>query len=131
MNNKQIVENFWLTMATNDFYAAAQLLHDDYILEWPQSAERIRGRDNFAAINTNYPAEGEWRFTIHQIVAEGDVVATRKAFRGKHMGAFMGVEPTGKEIIILVMDFVRLRNGKYVEHWGMRDIQYIMKQLNG
>jgi len=68
---------------------------------------------------------------IYEQVAEGDLVATRKAFRGKHMGAFMGIEPTGKEIIIPVMDFVRLRNGKYVDHWGMRDIQYIMKQLNG
>ena len=63
-------------METNDFYAAAQLLHDDYILEWPQSGERIRGRDNFAAINTYYPAEGTWRFTINQIAAQGDLVIT-------------------------------------------------------
>jgi hypothetical protein len=46
-------------METNDFYAVAELLHDDYILEWRQSGERIRGRDNFAAINTYYPAEGK------------------------------------------------------------------------
>ena len=88
MNNKQIVQNFWLTMGTNDFYAASALLHDDYILEWPQSGERIRGSDNFAALNTNYPAEGEWRFTIHQIVAEGDVVVSDiTATDGKMIGS--------------------------------------------
>ena len=76
MNNKQILENFWATMETNDFYAAAQLLHDDYILEWPQSGERILGRDNFAAINKNYPAEGKWHFTINQIIVEGDLVVS-------------------------------------------------------
>src|SRR6185503_9738292 len=76
MNNKQIVENFWLTMATNDFYAAAGLLHDDYVLEWPQSGERIRGRDNFAAINTFYPAAGKWTFKVNHIVMEGEIVAT-------------------------------------------------------
>ena len=76
MNNKQILENFWATMETNDFHAASQLLHDDYILEWPQSGERILGRDNFAAINTNYPSEGKWHFTINHIVAEGDTVVT-------------------------------------------------------
>ena len=87
MNNKHIVENFWQTMATNDFHAAATLLHDDYILEWPQSGERIRGRDHFAAINTNYPAEGEWRFTVHQIVAEGDIVVSDvTATDGKMIG---------------------------------------------
>ena len=76
MNNRQIVEHFWKTMATNDFYAAAQLLHDDYLLDWPQSRERIRGRKNFAAINTHYPAEGKWTFNINQILTEGQVVVS-------------------------------------------------------
>ena len=71
MTNKQILEHFWATMATNDFQAAAQLLHLDYILEWPQSGERIRGRDNFVAINTFYPAEGNGlsrSITLRQMV---------------------------------------------------------------
>ena len=76
MNNKQLVENFWATMATNDFYAVAQLLHDDYVLEWPQSGERIHGRDNFAAINTHYPTEGRWTFKINHFLAEGEMVVT-------------------------------------------------------
>jgi ketosteroid isomerase-like protein len=76
MNSKQVLENFWETMKTNDFSAVARLLHDDYVLEWPQSGERIRGRDNFAAINTSYPAEGKWQFTVNQIVAEDDFVVT-------------------------------------------------------
>ena len=76
MNSKQVLEQFWETMKTNDFYAVAELLHDEYILEWPQSGERIRGRDHFAAVNTYYPAEGKWQFTINQIVAEGEDVVT-------------------------------------------------------
>lgn len=76
MNSKQIVENFWALMGYNDFYAASQLLHDDYVLEWRQSGELIRSRENFAAINTYYPAEGKWQFTINAIVAEGDMVVT-------------------------------------------------------
>ena len=76
MNNKQVLENFWATMETNDFHAASQLLHEEYNLDWPQSGERILGRENFAAINTNYPAEGKWHFEINQIVSEGDIVVT-------------------------------------------------------
>ena len=74
MNSKQILENFWQTMKTNDFYAVAELLHDEYSLEWPQSGERIRGRENFAKINTYYPAEGKWQFAVNQIISEGDLV---------------------------------------------------------
>jgi len=76
MNSKQILENFWDTMATNDFHAAAQLLHDDYILEWPQSGERVCGRENFSALNSTYPNEGVWSFKTNHIAAEGDLVVT-------------------------------------------------------
>jgi len=107
MNNKQIIENFWASMAANDFYATAQLLHDEYLLEWPQSGERIHGRDNFAAINTNYPAKGKWQFTINHIVAEGDVVVT-------------DVTVTDGKTIGRAITFSTLRDGKIwrqVEFW--------------
>lgn len=76
MNEKQVVVAFWSAMETNDFYAAARLLHEQYVLEWPQSGERVRGGDNFAALNTAYPAAGNWHFTINRIVAEGNQVVT-------------------------------------------------------
>jgi ketosteroid isomerase-like protein len=63
-------------MQTNDFKRAGDLLHDDYVLEWPQSGERIRGRANFIAINENYPAHGRWDFQVHRILAEGDNVVS-------------------------------------------------------
>ena len=74
--SKQIVQSFWAAMQTNDFQRAAELLHDDYILDWPQSGERIRGRANFVAINTNYPAHGRWEFTVHRILAEENQVVS-------------------------------------------------------
>lgn len=70
--SQQVVERFWAVMQTNDFHAAGDLLHDDYVLEWPQSGERIRGRENFVAINMQYPASGRWNFAVHLILANGD-----------------------------------------------------------
>jgi ketosteroid isomerase-like protein len=74
--SKQVVENFWAAMQTNDFRRAGELLHEDYVLEWPQSGERIRGRANFVAVNENYPAHGRWEFTVHHILAEGNEVVS-------------------------------------------------------
>ncbi|MFN8399179.1 MAG: nuclear transport factor 2 family protein [Anaerolineales bacterium] len=76
MDSKQLIEAFWKRMESNDFYAVADLMHDDFTLEWHQSGELIRGRENFAKINTAYPANGKWRFNINSIVAEGDIVVT-------------------------------------------------------
>jgi len=75
-DNKQVVEGFWAAMQTNDFKAAGEFLHDDYLLEWPQSGERIRGRANFVAINESYPAHGRWEFSVQNIIAEGDQVVS-------------------------------------------------------
>ena len=74
--SKQIIEGFWAAMQTNDFKAAGEFLHDDYVLEWPQSGERIRGRANFVAVNEHYPAHERWEFTVHRILAEGDEVVS-------------------------------------------------------
>jgi hypothetical protein len=57
-------------MNTNDWPAVSALLHDDYVLIWPQSGERIRGRENFIAVNAHYPAAGVWRFTVHRVIAD-------------------------------------------------------------
>lgn len=74
--SRKTVLRFWDCMQANDFRAAAQLLAADYILDWPLSGERIRGRDNFVAVNEQYPAHGRWQFTLHRCVAEGAEVVT-------------------------------------------------------
>jgi ketosteroid isomerase-like protein len=105
--SKQVVEKFWAAMQTNDFRRAGELLHDDYVLEWPQSGERIRGRANFVAINENYPAHGRWEFTVHRILAEGDQVVS-------------DVEVTDGVINARVITFSTVRDGRILhqtEFW--------------
>jgi ketosteroid isomerase-like protein len=106
-NNKQVVEKFWAAMQTNDYSSAGEFLHDDYVLEWPQSGERIRGRENFVAINTNYPAHGRWEFRIHRILAEGDEVVS-------------DVGVTDGTIVGRAITFSTIRDGKIIyqiEFW--------------
>ncbi len=55
-------------MAGNDFHAVAAVLAPGFVLEWPQSKERIRGADRFARMNHEYAAHGPSRFTVHRIV---------------------------------------------------------------
>jgi len=64
----ELVREFFRRMNTNDFRAVGEMLGDDYMLEWPQSKERIRGREHFIAINTEYPTQGPWQFTLNKIV---------------------------------------------------------------
>ena len=65
-----VVREFWRLMGTNDFHAVGAVLADDFTLEWPQSNERIRGRDRFASMNVEFPAKGLWVFTVNRIVSD-------------------------------------------------------------
>ena len=62
MTSKDVVLGFWDAMRTNDFAKAAEWLAEDFQGYWPQSSELTVGRDNFTAINSEYPANGVWKF---------------------------------------------------------------------
>ena len=75
------------------------------------------------------PAFPDLKAEIYDQVAEGDKVTTRKAFHGTHTGELMGIPASNKKVVIHVIDIVKLRDGKYVEHWGMNNMQSVMAQL--
>lgn len=80
----------------------------------------------FGAIRQAFPDHDAQ--ILHQI-AEGDIVATYKTLTGTHNGDFFGTPATGKRATIRIMDFVRYRNGKVAEHWGIVDVAGLMQQL--
>lgn len=72
-----IVREFWRLMGTNDFAAVTAVLAPDFLLEWPQSGERIRGPERFCQMNAEYPTSGRWQFRINRLVASGESVVTQ------------------------------------------------------
>ena len=98
--NQQTVERLWQLFDSFDFEAAGKLVDDDFVCEWPQSRERIRGRENFVAVNANYP--GRWRCKVERLVACGNSVATDVALS------------SGDETARAV-SFFELRDGKIVK----------------
>lgn len=76
---EDIVRQFWRLMATNSFTSVKQVLAETFVLDWPQSNERIRGPDNFARMNAEYPCRGAWSFSIKRLVASPSEVVTHVA----------------------------------------------------
>jgi predicted ester cyclase len=75
-----------------------------------------------------YRAFPDYHLSIEDIVADGDKVWLRMTCTGTNKGGFMG-PPNGKSFKITVMDVVRLKDGKVVEHWGVPDRFAVMAQL--
>jgi len=59
MGNRQVVERFMRAVSEDDFDTQDALIHEDYILDYPQSGERTRGRANRRAQVEHYPGRQE------------------------------------------------------------------------
>ena len=69
------------------------------------------------------------RWDVHDVIGEGDVVATRVTHHGRHTGELMGIPPTGREVAYQYVHFFRFRDGRVVEQWSVRDDMTLMRQL--
>jgi predicted ester cyclase len=56
--------------------------------------------------------------TLQRQVAEGELVASFSILEGTHLGTFMGVPPTGKQVRFQHVAIDRVVDGKVVEHNG-------------
>src|SRR3974390_207570 len=59
---------------------------------------------------------------IHEMVAEGDHVATRLTFTGTHKGELFGYPPTGRRIQYSAAAFFTVKDGKFVSGWVLGDL---------
>lgn len=81
------IREFWRRMASNDFESVRPLLSADFVMDWPQSGERIVGGERFVRMNAEYPTEGRWSFRINRLVAAGDSVVTQVSVSDGHQHA--------------------------------------------
>ena len=79
--------------------------------------------------NVLRPALSNLTVAIHDQIAEGDKVTTRKTISGVHTGTLLGIPATGREVSISVIDIVRLEEGKYAEHWGVNTLPTVLAEL--
>jgi hypothetical protein len=54
-DHETFARRFANAMSDQDQNAVAQLMTEDFVTEWPQTGERVRGPANFWAIIENYP----------------------------------------------------------------------------
>ena len=80
----------------------------------------------FSYVRKSFP---DFHMTINSMIAEGDMVATRKTLHATHQGEYMGVQPTGNHLQMEVIDIFSVAYGKLAEHWTVIDRFAMMEQL--
>jgi len=68
------LDRHWAASDANDFEAEHVIYREDAVLEYPQSGERIRGRQNIQSSRAAQP--NRKRFTVRRITGSGNLWVT-------------------------------------------------------
>jgi len=69
------------------------------------------------------------RYTVEDLVAEGNKVTVRFTTRGTHLGEFQGIPATGKSGCLAGIAICRVNSGKIVEQWVENDQLGLLQEL--
>jgi SnoaL-like domain len=68
------LQRHWDASDVSDFRVEHEIYHEDAVLEYPQSGERIRGRHNIQESRTVQP--NKKRFSVQRMIGSGDLWVT-------------------------------------------------------
>ena len=109
--------------------ALDELYAPTWVGHFPGAGE-LRGptahKQLLAAFSAAFP---DAQYTVEDILAEGDRVASRYTVRGTHRGALSGIPPTGKAIVSTGINIHRIADGKIAEQWAEYDMLGLLQQL--
>ncbi len=83
------------------------------------------------AMRTAFP---DLHFEIHDMLAEGDIVAFRSTMTGTHLGPLnfvpgRSLPATGRRVSVPHMHFLRIVDGKTTDLWHLWNVPMMMQQL--
>ena len=102
----ELAAELWRLFDAGRFRDVLPLLSEDFEAHWPNTRERIRGRENFIALNENYP--GAWRCTIRRL-------------EERPAGAVTVTEISDGRTALFAVSFLEVRDGRIVaaeEYFG-------------
>jgi predicted ester cyclase len=131
-NIKELVTDQFNRINAGDLAGAAALVAEDCVNH--QALPEAQGRAGFATIigkiRTAFP---DLRYTIDDVIAEGDRALVRVTMAGTQTGPFamtkMPLPASNKPIKVTQFHVMRAARGQIVEHWFGQDSLEMFRQL--
>ena len=115
-----------------DLAALDALFAPDVVDRSVAKAEEQVGLEGFKRrIGGHHAGVSDLRMELYELVAEGDLVAFRWAFKGTHDGTWLGRPATNRPFVLSGMNLERFDpgTGLVVEHFSYPDLLGLFRQL--
>ena len=127
-DNKKIVAEFVRRCQDrHDLAYADEVFHPQFVNHYRPEGQAIPSTERpasgfqafYGALLQGFP---DATMEINELIAEGDLVATRKTLRGTHRGELWDLAPTGNRVEFEFIDIFRVVDGKLIDHWTSMDL---------
>ena len=128
-NKALAIRYFQEVWEQGDFALEDQLLAPDYVDHnaAPGFPSNRTGHHQFLVhFRAAFP---DVRYTMDDLIAEGDRVMDRWTVHATHLGEFLGIPPTGKAVTFWGIDILRIVNGRITDIWHLEDQLNVLQQL--
>jgi predicted ester cyclase len=106
------------------------LLNEDIHSHDPVNPQDTIGLDNARAEFRMWRGAFDARMTLDDVIVQEDRACARWTFRATHRGDFLGIEPTGRQVVMTGTTMFRFGDdGKIAETWWQHDTLGLLQQL--
>ena len=107
-----------------------KLLSPSHALQEPNaSGSQIGPQVYKATVKRFHAAIPDLRFTVQEVISEGDKVVVAWILSGTHQGEFYGIAPSNKKISVEGITIHQVKNGKILESYASWDRLGMMRQV--
>ena len=83
-------------------------------------------KQRFKMYNMAFP---DSKFTVEEIIAEGNKAVVRWSVTGAHKGELFGIQPTNKHVQVVGTSICHIQDERIAEEWTYYDALGLMQQL--
>ena len=119
----QLIEEYWRTGNVDVF---DEVVSPSVVHHGPGLPSDLAGlKQALPMFRAAFP---DLRFTVDEMIAEGNLVADRMTVHATHLGEMMGIPASGKRVRFTEMHIARVEGGKIVERRSEWDQLGLLQQ---
>ena len=129
MTTKEFAKKWFSAIDALDYNQLKELLADNHTFNVSTSPQTLNAEGHIGMLQQMLASFTGGEHTLELTIAEGEWVAIRGRWKGKHTAPFNGIPATGKTLEFTFNDIMRVVNGKLAEENMEWDAMALMTQI--
>ncbi len=131
LTNKELVKLYYTELWNKQNKDYIEILFDDNITFHGSLDISVVGKEKFKEyMDTILTGIPNLFHSILTMVCEGDTIAVRALYNGRHTGKLFDYEASNNKIVYNGASFFKFKDGKIIDIWVLGDLTNLTKQLS-